>query len=78
LLLRDEYKKVVTGSLENLSIAGKIEVFAFVIMPNHITRRRAFSKITRRGLCPEQRHCECNEASEGSSAAKRSKAYFCF
>jgi putative transposase len=36
LLLRDKYKDVVVGSLEHLSNTGKIDVFAFVIMPNHI------------------------------------------
>ena len=36
LLLQDEYKEVVISSLEYLSNAGKIDVYAFVIMPNHI------------------------------------------
>ena len=36
LLLEDRYKDVVIGSLEYLSNTGKIDVFAFVIMPNHI------------------------------------------
>lgn len=36
LLQHDRYKDVVIGSLEYLSITRKIEVFAFVIMPNHI------------------------------------------
>lgn len=36
LLLQDEYKEVVIRSLEYLSSAGKIDVYAFVIMPNHI------------------------------------------
>jgi len=36
LLLHDEYKEVVISSLDFLSNAGKIDVFAFVIMPNHI------------------------------------------
>ena len=33
LLLQDEYKEVVIGSLEYLSNAGKIDLYAFVIMP---------------------------------------------
>jgi len=33
LLLQDEYKEVVISSLEYLTKAGKIEVYAFVIMP---------------------------------------------
>jgi putative transposase len=36
LLLHEEYKEVVISSLEYLSNAGKIDVYAFVIMPNHI------------------------------------------
>jgi REP element-mobilizing transposase RayT len=36
LLESDRYKDVVVGSLEYLSKAGKIDVFAFVIMPNHV------------------------------------------
>ena len=36
LLQGDEYKDVVVNSLQHLSDAGKIDVFAFVIMPNHI------------------------------------------
>ena len=36
LLLEDRYKEVVISSLAYLSNAGKIDVYAFVIMPNHI------------------------------------------
>jgi putative transposase len=36
LLLHDEYKEVIISSLEYLSNAEKIDVYAFVIMPNHI------------------------------------------
>ena len=36
LLLEDRYKDVIISSLEYLSSIGKIEVFAFVIMHNHI------------------------------------------
>jgi REP element-mobilizing transposase RayT len=36
LLQNDEYKNVIISSLEYLSNAGKIDVFGFVIMPNHI------------------------------------------
>ena len=36
LLYVDRYKQVVVDSLEYLSNRGKIDVFAFVIMPNHI------------------------------------------
>jgi REP element-mobilizing transposase RayT len=36
LLKPDEMKELIIGSLEHLSIAGKIDVFAFVIMPNHL------------------------------------------
>ena len=36
LLLQDEYKNVIIDSLEHLSNSGKIDVYAFVIMPNHI------------------------------------------
>lgn len=36
LLQRDTYKDVVISSLTYLSNLGKIDVFAFVIMPNHI------------------------------------------
>jgi REP element-mobilizing transposase RayT len=36
LLQRDSYKDVVINSLGYLSKAGKADVFAFVIMPNHI------------------------------------------
>ena len=36
LLLEDCYKDVIISSLQYLSIASKIEVFGFVIMPNHI------------------------------------------
>ena len=36
LLIKDEYKNVIINSLTYLSDAGKIDVFGFVIMPNHI------------------------------------------
>ncbi len=36
LLKNDTYKDVIIKSLEYLSNAGKMDVFAFVIMPNHI------------------------------------------
>jgi REP element-mobilizing transposase RayT len=36
LLLQHTYKEIVVSSLEYLSGAGKIDVYAFVIMPNHI------------------------------------------
>ena len=36
LLQMDSYKNVIISSLEYLSNAGKVDVFAFVIMPNHI------------------------------------------
>ena len=36
LLKPDEMKELIIGSLEHLSNAGKIDVFAFVIMPNHL------------------------------------------
>mgnify|MGYP001547928990 len=36
LLLKDEYKKVIINSLTYLSDLGKIDVFGFVIMPNHM------------------------------------------
>lgn len=36
LLEKDEYKCVIINSLDHLSENGKIDVFAFVIMPNHI------------------------------------------
>jgi len=36
LLKTDRYKQVIIDSLEYLSSRGKIDVFAFVIMPNHI------------------------------------------
>ena len=35
LLQADSYKQVIIDSLEYLSSRGKIDVFAFVIMPNH-------------------------------------------
>jgi len=36
LLEKDEYKNVIIDSLQYLTDAGKVDVFAFVIMPNHI------------------------------------------
>jgi putative transposase len=36
LLSEDNYKQVVLDSLEYLSTKGKIDLYAFVIMPNHI------------------------------------------
>ncbi len=36
LLAEDEYKKIIISSLEYLSAKGKADVFAFVVMPNHI------------------------------------------
>jgi len=36
LLERDEYKDVIIDSLQYLSDDGKIDVFAFVIMPTHL------------------------------------------
>ncbi|MFZ1809471.1 MAG: transposase [Cyclobacteriaceae bacterium] len=36
LLLQDDYKDIIIDSLSYLSREGKVDVFAFVIMPNHI------------------------------------------
>lgn len=36
LLASDEYKNIVVDSLHYLSETGKIDIYAFVIMPNHI------------------------------------------
>lgn len=36
LLMNDHYKDLIISSFRYLSNAGKIDVFAFVIMPNHI------------------------------------------
>ncbi len=36
LMQDDNYKNVIINSLEHLSKSGKIDVFACVIMPNHI------------------------------------------
>ena len=36
LLEKDEYKDVIIESLQYLTDEGKIDVYAFVIMPNHI------------------------------------------
>ncbi|MCX2744400.1 transposase [Mangrovivirga sp. M17] len=36
LLVNDTYKDIIIGSLKYLSDLDKIDVFAFVIMPNHI------------------------------------------
>ncbi|HOO08760.1 MAG TPA: transposase [Cyclobacteriaceae bacterium] len=36
LLLQDDFKDIIIDSLSHLSKKGKIDVFAFVIMPNHI------------------------------------------
>ena len=36
LLEKDEYKNVIIDSLQYLSDTGKVDVFAFIIMPNHI------------------------------------------
>ena len=36
LLLEPEFKEIIINSLNHLSNLNKIDVFAFVIMPNHI------------------------------------------
>jgi putative transposase len=36
LLLQQQYKEVIIQSLTYLSNSGKLDVFAFVIMPNHV------------------------------------------
>ena len=36
LLENDEYKDVIVDSVEYLTDSGKIDVFAFIIMPKHI------------------------------------------
>ncbi|HYM93933.1 MAG TPA: hypothetical protein VET23_07330, partial [Chitinophagaceae bacterium] len=36
LLEKDEYKDVIIDSLQYLTDKNKIDVFAFIIMPNHI------------------------------------------
>lgn len=36
LLEKDEYKDVIIESLQYLADTGKIDVYAFIIMPNHI------------------------------------------
>ena len=35
-LWKDDYKNVIVNSLQYLSEAGKVDIFSFVIMPNHI------------------------------------------
>ncbi|MCB0491063.1 MAG: transposase [Cyclobacteriaceae bacterium] len=34
--MRDDYKDIIIDSLAHLSKKGKVDVFAFVIMPNHL------------------------------------------
>ena len=36
LLIKDNYKDIIISSLDFLSIKKKIEIYVFVIMPNHI------------------------------------------
>lgn len=36
LLTEDIMKEIITSSLKYLSVQKKIEVYAFVIMPNHL------------------------------------------
>jgi putative transposase len=36
LMEKDTYKDIVLDALRYLSEAGKVDVFAFIIMPNHI------------------------------------------
>lgn len=36
LLTRDSYKNIITSSLKHLGKLGLIQVYGFVIMPNHI------------------------------------------
>jgi len=36
LFAEEEIKKIIIGCLKNLSSRGKITLYAFVIMPNHI------------------------------------------
>ena len=36
LLAPDEYKRIIIDSLNHLSQLKKVDIFAFVIMPNHI------------------------------------------
>ena len=36
ILSKDSYKDIIINSLEYLSDKGKIDVFAFVVMPNHV------------------------------------------
>lgn len=36
LLMDDKYKEVIISSLQYLSDEGKMDVFAFIIMPNHV------------------------------------------
>jgi putative transposase len=36
LLLKDEYKEVIINSFKYLTSIGKLDIFGFVIMPNHI------------------------------------------
>ncbi|MGN7989669.1 hypothetical protein ACTJKC_20150 [Pedobacter sp. 22226] len=36
LLEKEVFKKIILSSLEHLSKLKKLDVFAFVIMPNHI------------------------------------------
>ena len=35
-MYKDKYKNIIINSLQYSSDAGKVDVFAFVIMPNHI------------------------------------------
>jgi REP element-mobilizing transposase RayT len=36
LLAKDKYKDIITGSMHFLVADGRVRIFAFVIMPNHI------------------------------------------
>ena len=46
LLQPDQYKDVVISSLDYLSSTGKVDVFGFVIMPNHIPAMVRVSRTT--------------------------------
>lgn len=89
LLWKEEYKNVILSSLKYLIDSGKVEVFAFVIMPNHIhliwrvnelngkeTAQGSFLKYTAHEFKKMLKHDTANSLKNYAVVAKNKKYEF--
>ena len=75
LLEKDEYKNVIIDSLQFLTDENKVDVYAFIIMPNHIHGIIVISDVGARHASPLQKYPpppETSKSVQPAGAQKRS------